>query len=126
MIKSVVLLGMIFSSILIIPIADAQKFEKATFQESATVVYDQKMSKSIIVSIGLETTSNKEIRFSDEVIMKINSNEKIKSVIFTNAGECVIGVTTEQQCIMINFRYEELKGRWRNQNGSRISQSNGR
>ena len=110
MIKSVVLLGMIFSSILIIPIADAQKFEKATFQESATVVYDQKMSKSIIVSIGLETTSNKEIRFSDEVIMKINSNEKIKSVIFTNAGECVIGVTTEQQCIMINFRYEELKG----------------
>ena len=42
--------------------------------------------------------------------MKINSNEKIKSVIFTNAGECVIGVTTEQQCIMINFRYEELKG----------------
>ena len=36
--------------------------------------------------------------------------KKIRSVIFTNAGECVIGVTTEQQCIMINFSYEELKG----------------
>jgi hypothetical protein len=31
-------------------------------------------------------------------------------VVFTNAGECVIGVTAEQQCIMINFSYEELKG----------------
>ena len=110
MIKSVVLLGIIFSSILIIPIADAQKFEKATFQESATVVYDQRISNSIIVSIGFETTSNNEIRFSEEIIEKINSNEKIRSIVFTNAGECVIGVTTEQQCIMINFNYEELKG----------------
>ena len=110
MIKSVVLLGMIFSLIIIIPIADAQQFEKAEFQESATVVYDQRMSNSIIASIGFETTSNNEIRFSEELIKKINSNEKIKSVVFTNAGECVIGVTTEQQCIMINFNYEELRG----------------
>ena len=55
-------------------------------------------------SIGFETTDNNEIRFPNEIIEKINSNEKIRSVIFTNAGECVIGVTTEQQCIMINFQ----------------------
>ena len=52
-------------------------------------------------------------RFLNKSISKnpnINSNEKIRSVIFTNIGECVIGVTIEQQCIMINFSYEELKG----------------
>jgi hypothetical protein len=110
MIKSIILLGAILCSILIIPIADAQQFEKAQFQESATVIYDQRLSNSVLASIGFETTNNNEIKFSDELIKKINSNEKIKSVVFTNAGECVIGVTTEQQCIMINFNYEELRG----------------
>ena len=104
------LLAIMFFSLLIVPFAYAQQFEKATFQESATVIYDQKFSESVITSIGFETTDNNEIRFSNEIIEKINSNEKIRSVIFTNAGECVIGVTTEQQCIMINFTYEELKG----------------
>ena len=45
MIKSVFLMGAIFSSLLIIQIADAQEFEKAAFQESATVIYDQKIIK---------------------------------------------------------------------------------
>ena len=110
MVKSITLLGIICVGILIMPFANAQQFEKATFQENATVIYDQKFSGSIIASIGFETTSNNEIRFPNEIIEKINSNEKINSVVFTNAGECVIGVTTEQQCIMINFNYEELKG----------------
>jgi hypothetical protein len=110
MIKSVLLLGILFSSILIMPFASAQQFEKATFQESASIIYDQKLSGSVITSIGFETTSNDEIRFPGELIEKINANEKIRAVIFTNAGECVIGVTAEQQCIMINFRYEELRG----------------
>jgi hypothetical protein len=110
MIKSVFLMMAIFSSLLIIQIADAQEFEKASFQESATVIYDQKLSKSVIITAGFETISNNEIRFSNELIEKINANEKIKSIVFTNAGECVIGVTTEQQCIMINFSYEELRG----------------
>ena len=110
MIKSIVLLGAILCSILIIPIANAQQFEKASFQETATLIYDQKLSNSILVSIGFETTNNNEMKFSDELIEKINSNEKIRSIVFTNVGECVIGVTTEQQCIMINFDYEELKG----------------
>jgi hypothetical protein len=110
MVKTGLLLGIMVFSLLIMPFADAQQFEKATFQESATIIYNQKFSESVIVSIGFETTSNDEIRISDETIEKINSNKKIKSVVFTNAGECVIGVTTEQQCIMINFRYEELRG----------------
>ena len=110
MIKSVLLLGILFSSILIMPFASAQQFEKATFQESASIIYDQKLSGSVITSIGFETTSNDEIKFPGELIEKINANEKIRAVIFTNAGECVIGVTAEQQCIMINFDYQNLKG----------------
>ena len=108
--KQTLLFGIMFFSLLIIPFAYAQQFEKATFQENLTIIYDQKFSESIITSIGFETTNNNEIKFPNEIIKKINSNEKIRSVIFTNAGECVIGVTTEQQCIMINFSYEELKG----------------
>ena len=108
--KQTLLFGIMFFSLLIMPFAYAQQFEKATFQESLTIIYDQKFSESIITSIGFETTDNNEIRFPNEIIEKINSNEIIRSVIFTNAGECVIGVTTEQQCIMINFSYEELKG----------------
>ena len=84
--------------------------KKQHFRKVLTVIYDQKFSESVITSVGFETTDNNEIRFPNETIEKINSNEKIRSVIFTNAGECVIGVTTEQQCIMINFSYEELKG----------------
>lgn len=104
------LFSILFAAVLMIPIANAQEFEKATFQESATVIIDQKLSNSVIVSIGLETTDNNEIRFSDNLIEKINSNEKIRSIVFTNVGQCVIGVTSEQQCIMVNFSYEELKG----------------
>ena len=103
-------LGIIFGIILIIPFASGQMFEKATFQESALIIYDQQYSKSVVMSVGLETTDNQEIRFTDELVQKINDNDKIRAVVFTNVGECVIGVTSEEQCIMINFDYQQLKG----------------
>ena len=34
---------------------------------------------------------HQEIKFTDELIQKINDNEKIRAVVFTNAGECEIG-----------------------------------
>ena len=103
-------LGVIFGIMLMMPFASGQLFEKATFQESALVIYDQQYSNSVITSIGLETTDNQEIKFTDELIQKINDNDKIRAIVFTNAGECVIGVTSEEQCIMINFDYQQLKG----------------
>ncbi|MDC0064007.1 hypothetical protein OAJ67_03300 [Candidatus Nitrosopelagicus sp.] len=103
-------LGAIFGIILMMPFANGQMFEKATFQESALMIYDQQYSNSVVMSIGLETTDNQEIKFSDELIQKINDNDKIRAIVFTNAGECVIGVTSEEQCIMINFDYQQLKG----------------
>ena len=108
--KSFLVFGLIFGILIMTPIASAQLFEKATFQETATIIYDQKLSNSIITSIGFETTNNEEIRIPDGLIEKINDNEEIRAVLFTNAGECVIGITSEQQCIMINFDYHRLKG----------------
>jgi len=108
--KKLLSLGIVFGIMLAMPFASGQLFEKATFQESALVIYDQQYSNSVITSIGLETISNQEIKFTDELIKKINDNEKIRAIVFTNAGECVIGVTSEEQCIMINFDYQQLKG----------------
>ena len=108
--KKLLSLGVVFGIMLVMPFASGQLFEKATFQESALVIYDQQYSNSVITSIGLETISNQEIKFTDDLIKKINDNEKIRAVVFTNAGECVIGVTSEEQCIMINFDYQQLKG----------------
>ena len=108
--KKLLSLGVVFGIMLVMPFASGQLFEKATFQESALVIYDQQYSNSVITSIGLETISNQEIKFTDELIKKINDNEKIRAIVFTNAGECVIGVTSEEQCIMINFDYQQLKG----------------
>ncbi len=108
--KKLLSLGIVFGIMLVMPFASGQLFEKATFQESALVIYDQQYSNSVVTSIGLETISNQEIKFTDELIKKINDNEKIRAIVFTNAGECVIGVTSEEQCIMINFDYQQLKG----------------
>ena len=108
--RKILSLGAIFGIMLMMPFASGQMFEKATFQESALIIYDQQYSKSVVMSVGLETTDNQEIRFTDELIQKINDNEKIRAVVFTNSGECVIGVTSEEQCIMINFDYQQLKG----------------
>ena len=108
--KSMLTLGILISTLFIIPFVSAQEFEKATFQETATIIYDQKLSNSVIASIGFETTNNEEIKFPDEIIQEIRTNEKIRSVVFTNAGECIIGVTVEEQCLMINFDYQQLKG----------------
>ena len=107
--KSLLIIG-IFSVLFVIPFVSAQEFEKATLQETATIIYDQKLSNSIIASIGLETTNNEEIKFSNELIQEVNSNEKIRSVVLTNHSNCVIGVTEEDQCLMVNFGYQELKG----------------
>ena len=108
--KAFLIFGIVLGMLVITPIASAQLFEKATFQETTTIIYDAKLSNSIITSVGFETINNEEIRIPDELIQKINDNEEIRAALFTNAGECVIGVTSEQQCIMVNFDYQRLKG----------------
>jgi len=86
----------------------AQEMKKATYQENAQIIFDQAINNEITASITLESTSNLEMRISDELEQKIFDNDLIQSIVFTNHGECVLGVFDES-CIMINFALEDLK-----------------
>ena len=85
-----------------------QEMKRATYQENAQVIFDQSMNDEITASIVLESTSNLEMRISDELEQKILDNPLIQSIVFTNHGECVLGVF-DSSCIMINFALEDLK-----------------
>lgn len=110
MIKTSFLILIVFASVILTPTVFGQEFTKATWQETASVIFDQRSSNSIISSVGFETTNNDEIRIPDELLEKISSYEHLKSVLFTNTGQCIIGVTDIEQCVMINFDYFGLKG----------------
>tara|TARA_B100000929_G_scaffold290979_1_gene286973 strand:+ start:67 stop:1332 length:1266 start_codon:yes stop_codon:yes gene_type:complete len=115
--KSVFLLGIILSSVIFTQFAFGQESEdsapllqKSTWLESASIIYDQKFSKSIQTSIAFETLNNNEIQFSDEFIEKIMSYDAIHYVFFTNMEECVMGVPLDEQCIMLGLSLDSLKG----------------
>ena len=117
MLKSVFLLGIILSSVIFTQVAFGQESEdsapllqKSTWLESASIIYDQKFSKSIQTSIAFETLNNNEIQFSDEFIEKIMSYDEIRYVFFTNMEECVLGVQLDEQCIMLGLSLDLLKG----------------
>jgi len=131
--KSVFLLGIILSSVIFTPFAFGQESEdsapslqKATWLESMSVIYDQKLSKSIQASVAFETINNNDIQFSNELIKKIMSYEEIRFVFFTNMEECVMGVPLDEMCIMIGFNLDMLKGDLGinaiHENGTRISE----
>jgi len=98
------------SSVVFTPFAFGQELQKSTWLESASIVYDQKFSKSIQKSIAFETLNNNEIQFSDEFIEKMMSYDEIRYVFFTNMEECVMGVPLDQQCIMLGLSLDLLKG----------------
>ena len=101
--KSVFLLTIILSSVVFTPFVFGQEFKKATWLENASIIYDQAYSKSIISSITFETVNNQEIKIPDKLIEKLSSHKEIKMVMFTNAGECIMGVSQLEQCILIVF-----------------------
>ena len=132
MLKSVFLLGIIVSSVIFTPFAFGQESEdsvpllqKSTWLESMSVIYDQKFSKSIMVSMAFETINNNEIQFSDAFIEKVMSYEEIRYVLFTNMEECVMGIPLDEICVMIGFNRDMLKGDLGinaiHENGKRIS-----
>ena len=110
MLKSVFLLGVILSSVIFTPLAFGQDLQKATWLESASIIYDQKFSKSVQASIAFETINNNEMQFPDELLKKIQYHEEIRFVLFTNMDQCVMGVSSDEQCIMIGFNLDMLKG----------------
>jgi len=88
----------------------SQEIGLSTFQESAQVIIDEKISQTQTASITLLSTNIQEIRIPVELEEKIRSNERIEAIIITNENNCVLGVT-DQSCILINIeRNSDDKG----------------
>lgn len=87
----------------------AQDPQLATFQESAQILIDQRISNNVTASITLQTTSNQEIRIPTELVNKIEESDRIIAVIVTSEEQCVLGVQDES-CIMINISWEGIEG----------------
>ena len=102
------MLKIIFTIILIVFIgisanqAYAQEIGLATFQESAQVIIDNKISQETIASITLQSSNIQEIKIPLEFEQKIRDNKRIQAIVITNENNCVLGVT-DQACILINI-----------------------
>ena len=79
----------------------SQEVSLATFQETAQIIVDKRISQNVTASITLQSTSIQEIRIPAELERKIREDERVKAIILTNQGQCILGVV-DQSCIMIN------------------------
>ena len=82
--------------------AYAQEMSHATFQETAQIIIDDSISQKIEASITLQSTSIQEIKIPAELEQEIREDKRVKSIIFTNQNECILGVVNES-CIIINI-----------------------
>ena len=110
MFKSVFLLAIIFCSVAFTPLSFGQELQKAALLENITIIYDQSASKTVITSVTLETVNNNAILIPDELLDKLSTQKDIRFVTFTNMGECVMGVSSNEQCIIVKFNLETIKG----------------
>ena len=91
--------------------AHSQEIGLSTFQESAQVIIDKKISNTSITSITLLSSNLQEILIPTELEQKIRENERIQAVVITNQNNCVVGVKDYESCIIINIeRNPEDKG----------------
>ena len=91
--------------------AHSQEIGLSTFQESAQVIIDKKISNTSIASITLHSSNLQEIKIPTELEQKIRENERVQAVVITNYNNCVLGVRDYESCIIINIeRNPEDKG----------------
>ena len=108
--KSLLLIGIIVLVGISVNDAYSQEINLSSFQESAQLIFDNKMSQSTITSITLLSTNTQEIKIPMELEEKIRANERIEAIVFTNENDCVLGVKN-QACVLINIeRNPEDKG----------------
>ncbi len=81
----------------------SQEASLATFQETAQILIDQKVSHNVTASITLQSTSVQEIQIPAKLEQRIRENESIVAVVITNQDHCILGVTDES-CILINVK----------------------
>ena len=102
------MLKIMFTIILIIFIgisgnhAYSQEIGLSTFQESAQVIIDNKISQEITTSITLLSSNIQEIKIPIELEQKIRDSKRIQAIVVTNENNCVLGVT-DKSCILINI-----------------------
>jgi len=110
MLKILFLIGLITMLGISTNYAYSQEMSLSTFQESAQLIIDNKMSQNSITSITLLSTNIQEIKIPVELEEKIRDNNRIEAIIVTNQNNCVLGVI-DQSCILINIeRDPEDKG----------------
>ena len=88
---------------------NAQDPRLATFQETAQIIIDKRISNNVTAAIALQSTSNQEIRIPSELSKKIQDTDRILAVIITSEEQCVLGVQNDS-CIMINLSREGIEG----------------
>jgi hypothetical protein len=82
--------------------AYSQEINLATFQESAQLFIDNKISQETITSITLLSSNIQEIKIPIEFEQKIRDDKRIQAIVVTNENNCVLGVV-DQSCILINI-----------------------
>ena len=101
--------------------AYSQEINLSTFQESAQLLIDNKISQETITSITLLSSNIQEIKIPIEFEQKIRDDKRIQAIVVTNENNCVLGVV-DQSCILINIeRNEEDKGIIAIQDNSKIT-----
>ena len=101
--------------------AYSQEFDLSTFQESAQVLIDNRISQETITSITLLSSNIQEIEIPMEFEQKIRGDKRIQAIVVTNENNCVLGVV-DQSCVLINIeRNAEDKGINAIQDNSKIT-----
>ena len=111
MLKIIIIISIIMAIGISTNYAYSQEIGLSTFQESAQVIIDKKISNTSITSITLQSSNLQEIKIPTELEQKIRENERVQAVVITNQNNCVIGVRDYESCIIINIeRNPEDKG----------------
>ena len=100
--RSLILIGLIMISGISVNYAYSQEISLSTFQESAQLFIDNKISQETITSITLLSSNIQEIKIPMEFEQKIRDDKRIQAIVITNEDNCVLGVS-DQSCILINI-----------------------
>ena len=87
------------------PLAYSQEPGLATFQETAQMLVDNRITNSVTVSVTLQSTDNTEILIPDELVQQILDDSRVKSILFTNYDPCVQRIE-DSSCILINVEID--------------------
>jgi hypothetical protein len=101
--KKIIFFAIITLIIISTNYAYSQEMSLSTFQETAQIVIDKRITQNVTASITLQSTNIQEIKVPAELEQRIRENGNISAVIITNQDKCILGVF-EESCILINVK----------------------